>query len=393
MERVSGMENQRKIVHLCPDDKFIDNAIRMFEDAFPQENIVCVYTKGRPANYVKNGIDYHVGVKDVLLGINNGVMNHARIVVVHSLSSAWYRTLERLAKNVPIIWLGWGADYYDIISPHCGMLLDKTAELEGRIRAGKNKTIKAYIQLLFNSMYRKVKVIERINYFVPVIPNEYATLKSARKWRAFPAQADWNYSPTGQELADYVKAHGVAEEMGRDILLGNSATSSNNHIEAFDIIECFNFSGRKLVVPLSYGDAQYGREIKHIGEARFDEGFDALIDYMPIDTYMKKIARCGFVVMNHVRQQAVGNIIIMLYMGAKVFLRAENPTYRYFKSIGLTLFSVQDMATDPSHFDTRLTSEEVIKNRIILDRLWSNHALLEKTKILIATAAGSGAIR
>ncbi|CAE1150063.1 TDP-N-acetylfucosamine:lipid II N-acetylfucosaminyltransferase [Serratia sp. Tan611] len=381
------MTVQLKIIHLCPDDKFIDNAINMFEDVFPRSNFVCVYTKGQPGKYVKNRIDYHVGVKDVIFGIKTAEIMDASVVVVHSLSSAWYRTLEKLNKDIPIVWLGWGSDYYDIIDSHGNNLLDKTTVLEHKLQSGNRKGIKGYLQLLFDSALRKVKVIERINYFSPVIPNEYATLKSARKWKSFPMQADWNYSPSKQELSDYINVHDVAGDMGRDILIGNSATSSNNHLEAFDIINKIKVSDRRLVVPLSYGNMIYGREIKNIGESFFGRNFDALIDYMPIDMYMEKIAHCGFVIMNHVRQQAVGNIIIMLYMGAKVFLRDDNPTYKYFKGLGLTIFSIQELERDKYHLESRLTSDEVMENRKILDRVWSQRVLTEKTRILIETIA------
>ena len=125
------METMIKIVHLCSDDKFIDNAINIFEEAFPAQNIVCVYTKGQKAKVIKNRIDYHIGVKDVIFGIDYEEISQASVVIVHSLNSTWYRTLEKLDKKIPIIWLGWGFDYYDIIDPKNDRLLEKTAALVG----------------------------------------------------------------------------------------------------------------------------------------------------------------------------------------------------------------------------------------------------------------------
>lgn len=377
------METMIKIVHLCSDDKFIDNAINIFEEAFPAQNIVCVYTKGQKAKVIKNRIDYHIGVKDVIFGIDYEEISQASVVIVHSLNSTWYRTLEKLDKKIPIIWLGWGFDYYDIIDPKNDRLLEKTAALEEQVCVRKKKNFKQYMQIFFDSKYRKKKTIERINYFSPVIPNEYEILKSAKKWSSFPSQVDWNYSPSGNDLSDYVNENMTLENMGFDILIGNSATSTNNHLEVFDLLKNFNIFGRNLVVPLSYGNAAYGAEIKKIGEANFGDYFEALIDFMPINIYMEKITKCGFVIMNHVRQQAVGNIIIMLYMGAKVFLREETPTYKFFKGLGANVFSVQELERDYTQINSRLTNEEIEINRKILDRIWSQQTLVEKTKRLI----------
>ncbi|MGP4883030.1 hypothetical protein ACTXQV_67810, partial [Klebsiella pneumoniae] len=69
----------------------------------------------------------------------------------------------------------------------------------------------------------------------------------------------------------------------------------------------------------------------------FGDKFLPVVDYMPIQQYVGILINCGFVIMNHVRQQALGNILIMLYLGAKVFLREENPVYTFLKNHGVAL--------------------------------------------------------
>lgn len=115
------------------------------------------------------------------------------------------------------------------------------------------------------------------------------------------------------------------------------------------------------------------------------EHADVLLKFMPIDDYMNKISSCGFVIMNHVRQQGVGNIISMLYMGAKVFIREENPTFIYLKRNGVTVFSVQELENNPQLLFSPLSQLEVVNNRTIVESLWSNSTLLKKTKKIIYT--------
>jgi dTDP-N-acetylfucosamine:lipid II N-acetylfucosaminyltransferase len=379
------MENNFKICHLCSDDKFIDNAISIFESAFPGKNIIFAYTKGQKPKFIKRKIHYDIGAKDVIFGINNNSINSADVVVIHSLSNAWFRTIEKLNKKVPIVWIGWGFDYYDIIDPNDDRLLEKTFSMEKKRHSRRKLGMKQRIQSLLNSMPRKKKVIERIDFFSPVLSNEYNLLKSAHTWKRFPRQVDWNYSPSEKDLSHYVNSKESSIKMGVDILIGNSATSTNNHLEIFDILEKIDIKNCNLVVPLSYGDSSYGAEVKEIGEMKFGSNFDALIDFMPIEEYMQKIGQCGFVIMNHVRQQAVGNTIIMAYMGAKVFLRKETPTYEFFKGVGLNIFSVQELENQPSLLTSHLKIDQVLENRIILDRIWSHSTLIEKTKKLIFT--------
>ena len=41
---------------------------------------------------------------------------------------------------------------------------------------------------------------------------------------------------------------------GNNILIGNSRSYANNHLEIFSILSKFNIANRKVIVPLSYGN-------------------------------------------------------------------------------------------------------------------------------------------
>ncbi|HCC8073849.1 TPA: hypothetical protein M8J30_005062, partial [Klebsiella aerogenes] len=92
----------------------------------------------------------------------------------------------------------------------------------------------------------------------------------------------------------------------------------------------------------------------------------------------------GFVIMNHIRQQGVGNIISMIYFGAKVFLRLENPTFSFLKEKGIKLYSVQELENEPSLLSSHLEKKDVVNNRLIIDSIWSNMVLLNKTIKLVS---------
>lgn len=92
------------------------------------------------------------------------------------------------------------------------------------------------------------------------------------------------------------------------------------------------------------------------------------------------VLSCGNVIMNHVRQQAVGNIILMLYLGAKIYLRKENPIYSFLKENNFTVYLVEDILNDPSILDKKLTIDEIESNRRRLKLFWSEEVIMAKTK-------------
>jgi hypothetical protein len=158
---------------------------------------------------------------------------------------------------------------------------------------------------------------------------------------------------------------------GPDILIGNSATATNNHIELFDLLGTLDLGDRRLIAPLSYGDQDYADEIERIGRQRFGERFVPLRQYMSLEEYHETIRTCGTLVMNHVRQQAGSTIAAALYKGARVFLRDENPLGAFYRRLGLRLYSIQD---DLSAGPTVLGPaglEEAAEHRRILEDLWS----------------------
>ena len=124
---------------------------------------------------------------------------------------------------------------------------------------------------------------------------------------------------------------------------------------------------------------------------RFFDDFKAITDFISIDEYVTLLKQCGFVIMNHKRQQAVGNIVIMLYLGARVFLREDNPTYKMLKKDGAVISSTLDLENQPGLLKMPLTEKEIQTNIAILFKHWSKEAIDQKTKSLVEFHLGAQA--
>ena len=380
-----------KILHIATDDKFLDSAYSVFEKVYPGKNEVFVIAAKLPLKYtklepdrvqIKRGSFFNKSPK-----ISAEVYSRYDLIIFHSLAEATYPELKNIPSTIATVWLGWGYDYYKEFVNQLPLYLERTQKIYNELVAKKPKRIAANviraITYLFWPRGTKFQVIEKITIFAPVLPQEYHMVRNSRAWEYFPKFASWNY---GTMEDDFVKGFEEASIAGNAILVGNSATYTGNHVEAFDIIRKLNLRDRKVVAPLSYGDPRLAARLTDVGHEYFSDRFEALRDFMPIEEYVATIKKCGYVIMNHIRQQAVGNIVIMLYLGARVFVREENPVYDFFKQFGVELSSVQDLVNQPELLNVPLTAEERAKNKKFVTDHWSRESTYERTRILVEKA-------
>src|SRR5690606_28840957 len=99
-----------------------------------------------------------------------------------------------------------------------------------------------------------LSAITKVNLIVPIVPGGYHLLKSQYKVTA------------GLFHMNYVNpiflAPQASEAVGHNILLGNSSSYTNNHIEAIDQIANLDLQDRRVIIPLNYGDKDYGLFVK-----------------------------------------------------------------------------------------------------------------------------------
>jgi dTDP-N-acetylfucosamine:lipid II N-acetylfucosaminyltransferase len=133
---------------------------------------------------------------------------------------------------------------------------------------------------------------------------------------------------------------------------------------------------------LSYGDAAYGQSVAALGRERFGERLDALTGWMALADYNERIRHCGFVVMNHRRQQAVGNVTSALYKGATVYLRRENPLFDFLADLGVCLREIDDNAGALE----ALSAQERSRNREIIGAHYARARVLSAIRSLLGTS-------
>jgi hypothetical protein len=190
---------------------------------------------------------------------------------------------------------------------------------------------------------------------------------------------DWNYTPA----IDFESP--ITSASGPNILVGNSAHYTNNHLEIFKKLKKLKLEFEMVIVPLSYGDPVYRGSILSVGEKIFGKHFWGIQEYLPIHRYTEIVSSCSLAFFNSVRQQATGNVLLMVFLGARVFLREENPALNYLLRNGLQVFSIQKhLRKNDSSLYAPLSNDVIKKNRAIIKMMFGEEELDQKTKTLVA---------
>lgn len=353
------------ILHLVPDEKFIDFAFGLFDKVTSDNRFMAITNSD--FKYIKTKKIEKLSIEDSMKKTFIDSLSKYDFVVIHGFTFNILNIVLKASVDIRFVWLGWGFDYYDIIckNKYNKLLLIKTFRLW--IKNNKKLFFINSIKNLFPQKTKKIEAIRRIKYFAPVLPNEYEMIKKAVK--GFDAKyITFSYA----DIGDCIKGlSGVKGGLGPNVLLGNSSTYTNNHLEAIDLLSYLKIDERRIVTPLSYGDEKYRDCILDYGFLKLGKNFSPLTDFLHISDYNEILVSCSVVVMNHIRQQAMGNIIWMMYLGAKVYLHPKSPAFIFFETEGAHVFSTETLnVKNTTAFDC-LSQQEVSNNRHVLEQHWS----------------------
>lgn len=268
-------------------------------------------------------------------------MHRSKKIILHGIFNPI--TLLMLATQPWILkkcyWVIWGGDLYSHET-------DKKT-LKWRITTRLKKTI-----------------IPKMGNFITHIKGDY---ELAQQW--FGAKGKWH--ECFMYPSNLFNEHDTLTEphQGTNILLGNSATRTNQHMEAIEKLKPFAQKNIKIICPLSYGDKTYGDAVENAGRDAFGEKFIALRNFMPLNDYLKLLANIDVAIFNNSRQQGMGNLTAILGMGKKVYMKTSTSSHSFFLNIGVTTYDVENLddalLTPPQ--DT--TNIKLVKNYFSLESL------------------------
>ena len=366
-------------LHILPDEKIINRTIETFEHVFPGENKYIIISSSRERKYVQEDTD------NIILTTYDtekfwqavGDLSAYQSIIVHLMTKYSVSFINKIHHD-SIYWIEWGVDLFDILLEPRGfkMYFNDKIMYPFVYTSLRRRFAHKYLKFLFPDKNRR-DAIKKVKYFVPdSMYDEYPLLLQYYPQYKHLEYREFFYYPINQ-VVDYT----IKDELchGNNIIVGNSGSFTGNHLEVIDILSKLELGDRKVKFPLSYGGSRkYRSYITNYGKEKLKEKFTAVTDFIPLNEYNKFLLNASFYIYNNYRQEAVGNILVALYFGGKVFLSDNSPLLIFYKRLGLSIFKVSELSEES--LSEPLDRESVRKNRRIVEEHYSLERLYQLVK-------------
>lgn len=372
------------IVHFIKDEKTIDQVINNFEQASFNNNRFIVFreSESKPKEYVHikqvdRVEDFFIERDSLLLKLED--LSETDCVILHGLYFEFAKALSNIPISFKLAWVMMGFDIYSLPKIRPGIygkeslkflrLKSKYITFEWFLKKYSFLSDVFYKIRKKDNVYKIILHVQsKIDYCISYVQEDFDFLR-----RHYP------YKYKFLDIAFYSLNQFVSDDFinktvnGTNILIGNSNSVTSNHLDLFNLLPSSSeeVSQRKIYVPLSYGDdTSYQKEVIKRGQARFKENIIPLTDFISKDTYLEILESCSVGIFYHFRQQAMGNIIPMLWMGARIYLSIKNPLYAYFKRIGIAVYTMEEDFLVYGY--SKLTIETIMTNKQALQRVFNS---------------------
>lgn len=302
---------KNKILHIMILDKFLAPFIDFVDEHFGRVEHHYVFITSEKYDYgltPEHNVEFLHTDDDIFITLLE-YMKISKKIILHGLwrdkvDVLLYFNQELLKK---CYWVMWGGDFY-------------FPETKSKIRH---------------------EVIKNMGNCIPVTYGDYKYIQKHYKTKAVHHKC-LNY-PRSLNLKNNTISTKLNNKDIIKILVGNSATKTNKHIEIFDILKKYANDNIELIIPLNYGDIKYRDKIITCAHNIFGDKFKPIIDYMNLDKYIEILNTVDIAIFNNNRQQAVGNILQVINLGKTLYLSNENNIYETLLDLNIKFFDILEL--------------------------------------------------
>lgn len=323
-----------KILHIATPHKFTIPFFELIEKEFAHEQH-CILSHASTDDW-PNGtkIKNRNSAGPVWLWDFTRAIYSSEKVIIHGLWDVYVIALLFLQPWLlkKCYWMIFGGDLYDYES--------------------SRKNWRWWLRILL-----KKPVIKRMGHLVTYVEGD---VELARNW--FGARG--KYHECIMYVSNIYREYPIKSESHSaiNIQIGNSADPSNNHLEILDKLYPFRDENITIYAPLSYGCQEYANSVIKIGKELFGDKFVPLTEFMPFDQYLNFLGRVDIAIFNHKRQQAMGNIITLLGLGKKVYMRNDVSSWRTFSKAGIKIYEVSSIELSRVNKSLASSNQRAIKS-------------------------------
>lgn len=367
---MTGTEMIRSI-HLLSDKKFVPWVKKTF--TLPGWTCLYILMNHRKKKSVEqlNENTYEVSTDRYGEQFILGHLENGDIVFHYFLDNRKADIIAKSSKHLVHCWCFYGAEIYQqtslfrdrLYGPQTRRLLARLPEV--RFRYDLRRLYYKYV------LFRKTP-IRSLREAIPKIHAILWYVEEEIQWiNAKISLPPWMFFQFFQ-FSDIIPENtGKVNTESKRILLGNSATIENNHADALPMLARMKQFGYAISLPMTYGQfKRYKSTIKKIYTNSLGDGAEFLEEHMELSAYYHFLQQHPTAVFLHYRQQALGNILYMLYAGTKVYLSKHNVVLRWLKNNGVKVFTFEDdFAQDIETLHLTLTQEVIELNRASIEKL------------------------
>lgn len=298
-------------------------------------------------------------------------------------AAAFLNQLQKMQPSIKVNWVFWGYEFYH--RP------DNEKQMFDEFSSAYYKKQFSFFKNSKQSLFNIIKSI----LLVPVFDKQFLADGYAKinRFYSFLPQDFKNGFQNNNNACEYYPISFLSIEeitekivwgnITNEVMVGHAASPSLNHAEILDMLHAISFSG-KLFLPLEYGEEEYRKEIKNKANDLFNSNVVFLENRLTMPEYYQRLSVVGFAIFNFRWQEALGNILFLVWNGTKIFLKQDSSVYKQFISWRLIVFSIEQQLNKES-ITQLLTVDERQNNKRIIEELFSEqkvknywNALIEK---------------
>lgn len=361
------------IVHIVYNDKFTMGYIELMNSCLTEYEHFFIVESTNKDNITKGNVYYISDYRETVS--NNELLSKYNLADKIIISGVFY-CVDYLFKLKPeiikkIYLHFWGGDFYSLSRDHIS----------------ETHSIKRKFKLLYKRNRLK-KLVKKVGGVINLIPIDYDSLSQIMNYHhpnhfIAPMCGNPNKTVNLQKLKENYKS---SEKIR--VILGNSATITNNHLEV--LLNLVRFKNDIIVYcPLSYGDMYYAKKVANAGKELLGDSFIPIFDYMAKENYMQLLYNCDIGIFNIQRQQAMGNIDSMLQFGKKVYIRKNSVLKEYYCDLGIVTYDVESIEHQSLEDFKEINNEIAENNANIVNNKIRNPILnIERWNKVLASQKG-----
>ncbi|MED4454446.1 TDP-N-acetylfucosamine:lipid II N-acetylfucosaminyltransferase [Metabacillus fastidiosus] len=324
-------------LHLVIDSPYTEKIVRFVNQHFSYQkhSFILVTENKEYLQYVRPGDFENL----YILSSNkdkekiNQLLGNSSKIFIHYLHDEYCKIIANNEIKGEIHWVLWGGDLYNYINFE---LYDETTKKLMQLNSNNS--------LYSKNVYRR-KAIRKVDYVLTWIKQDYELLTNhyitAAKFKLFSYPQTFNETIELYQKGE--KSDAIRHKENYLFMVGNSGDPSNNHLEVLSALSKYKDESFSVVLPLSYGFQEYIEYVISKGYEMFGNRFIPIREFMSEANYIKLLDQVDVAFMNHNRQQATGNILLLLGLNKKIYMKNSSAVFQTLVDEKYTIYDIQDL--------------------------------------------------